>query len=132
GAQRDDLHLSKDAWGLKVQDTIKKSFAQYKYHHPAPVLAGTAKVKHVLTGRTVDAGTLVNQNGQADLGFDLAGLPLGQCQLLINNLLTEQFYYCGSAVLPSLFGVVELKLDSSLKANYRMVQADRSLSSPKP
>ncbi|MFL5740118.1 MAG: hypothetical protein ACJ75B_07865 [Flavisolibacter sp.] len=132
GATRNNLHLSLDPWGIMQQDSIKKTFSNYIYHHPAPVLANTARVKHLLSARTVNPVSIFIQSGETDLAFDLSGFPLGACQLLINNVLTEQFYYCGTDVLSSLFAILELKLDASLKQNYRIVQADRSITPAKP
>ena len=131
-ATRANLHLSKDPAGVKLADTIKKSFALYSFHHNSPILAGTAKVKHVLSGTEVQPSGLINQGGQADLSFQLLGLPIGRCELLINNLLTEQFYYLGPVPLPSVFGVVEISLDKAIKANYRVVEADFSLTGERP
>jgi hypothetical protein len=86
----------------------------------------------VLSGTEVQPSGLINQGGQADLSFQLLGLPIGRCELLINNLLTEQFYYLGPVPLPSVFGVVEISLDKAIKANYRVVEADFSLTGERP
>jgi len=75
-APRTGLHLSIDPTGVKgANDTIKRSDVTYRYHHPVPIAPNTAKIKHLLTGVSIDPYTVMNQNGQADLIFDLHTLP---------------------------------------------------------
>lgn len=132
-ATRGDLHLSKVALGVDgANDVIKKSGVNYQYHHSAIVLPGTAKVKHILTGITVDPLLVVNQGGQSDLTFALSKLPMGKCQLLINALPVDEFYYLEQYAGQIIFGIIELSLSQLLAANYRIIEADRSLIAQKP
>jgi hypothetical protein len=132
-AARTDLHLSVDPAGVKgSNDVIKRSGATYRYHHPVPVAPNTAKVKQLLTGISLDPYTLVNQNGQADLIFDLSTLPQGKCQLTISNAPVDNFYFTGQQVPQRIFGVIELSLATTLAANYRILEADRSLTPQRP
>ena len=132
-ATRGDLHLSKVALGVDgANDVIKKSGGNYRYHHMAAVMPGTAKVKHILTGTAVDPVLVVNQGGQSDLTFNLSALPMGKCQLLINALPVDEFYYLEQYAGQMIFGIIELSLSQTLAANYRIIEADRSLMAQKP
>ncbi len=132
-APRNSLHIMKDATGVNgPNDSIKKSSENYRFHHTAEVPTGTAKVKHILTGQATDPKSLVNQGGQCDLTFDLSSLPPGKCQLLINNVVTDQFFYLGKIASQHVFGVIELWLTHDLAANYRVVEPDRSLTPARP
>lgn len=132
-ASRNNLHLSKDASGVNgVNDSIKASAENYRFHHVAPVLPGTAKVKHVLTGESVEPSLIVNKGGQSDLTFNLSTLPVGKCQLLINNLPIDEFYYLERYALQPVFGIIEFSLSQTLASNYRIVESDRSLTAERP
>ena len=132
-APRTGLHLSIDPTGVKgANDTIKRSDVTYRYHHPVPIAPNTAKIKHLLTGVSIDPYTVMNQNGQADLIFDLHTLPQGKCQLNINGVPTDTFYFTGQLPPLPVFGLIELSLASTLAANYRIIEADRSLTAQRP
>jgi hypothetical protein len=132
-ATRDDLHLSKDAAGVDgTNDSIKTSTENYRFHHIAAVAQGTAKVKHVLSGQLVEPIQIVNQGGQSDLTFNLSALPMGKCELLINNIPQDQFYYLEKYSGQKVFGIIELSLASTLTSNYRIVEPDKSLIAQKP
>lgn len=132
-ALRNSLHLSKDASGVNgVNDSIKTSTENYRFHHVTPVLPGTAKVKHGLTGESVEPSLIVNQGTQSDLTFNLSTLPMGKCQLLINNLPIDEFYYLERYALQPVFGVIEFSLSQTLASNYRIVESDRSLTTERP
>jgi hypothetical protein len=132
-ALRTNLHLSADPLGVKgANDTIKSSAEIYRYHSATPVAVNTAKVMHLLTGVSIDPASLIVLGGQTDLIFDLTSLPSGKCQLLISNTAVEQFYYAGALPPRLLFGVIELSLNAALAANYRVVEADRSLTPARP
>lgn len=132
-ALRDNLHLTKDANSVdSALDTIKISAATYLYQHNAAVNEGTAKVVHNLTGKEVYPIALTVQAGKSNLSYDLSLLPLGKCQLLINNTPTDEFYYVGKNIPPSLFGVVELILSPSVLDKYRIIETDGSLKAQKP
>ena len=133
GAPRNNLHLSIDPAGVKGNnDRVKKSTALYRYHNGVPVAPNTAKVKHRLSGTSLDPVSLITQGGQSDLVFDLSPLPTGKCQLLISNAPVEEFYYTGALPQQPVFGVIELSLDAALGANYRILEADRSITAARP
>ena len=132
GALRGNLHLTASASGVNESaDTVVKMSSSYSYHHTAVVLAGTAVVKHSITGAEVEPKTIINQAASADLYFDLSLLPEGNCQLFINHIEEDAFYYMGSNP-PQAFGVIELLLAPSLDANYRIAEADRSIITERP
>lgn len=132
-APRNNLHLTKDASGVNgVNDSIKKSSENYRFHHTAVVAPDTAKVKHILTGEVIAPKSLVSQGGQSHLIFDLSALPSGKCQLLINNIPADEFYYLGKISGQLVFGVIELLLSQTLAANYRIIEPDRSLTPLRP
>ncbi|KAA2239276.1 hypothetical protein F0L74_24020 [Chitinophaga agrisoli] len=132
GAPRNSLHLTKSDTGVAEADSMHSSGPAYSFHQNAPVTAGTSIIKHLLTGATIAEKTLVNQNGEADLGFDLRRLPTGVCELWINHVKEDTFYYRGLTINTPVWGVVELSLSSVLDANYRLVEADRSLTPDRP
>lgn len=132
-ALRDHLHLSKGADGADgLNDAIKVSDANYRFHHPAVVVPGTAVVKQNRTGQLVQPLAVINSGGQCDLAFGLSGLAMGPCTLLINGVPADIFYYLGPVAGQRVFGVVEISLDPALLANYRVVEADRSLTGERP
>lgn len=132
-ATRNDLHLSKDAAGVDgTNDSIKTSAQNYRFHHIVAVLPNTAKVKHILSGQFVEPTLIVNQGGQSDLTFNLSTLPMGKCELLINNISHAQFYYLEKYAGQNVFGVIELSLASTLTSNYRIIEPDRSLIAQNP
>jgi len=132
-ATRNDLHLSKDAAGVDgAHDFIKTSTENYRFHHIAAVAQGTAKVKHVLSGQFVEPTLIVNQGGQSDLTFNLSALPMGKCNLLINNVAQDEFFYLEKYAGQNVFGIIELSLASTLTSNYRIIEPDRSLIAQKP
>ena len=132
-ATRNDLHLSKDVAGVDgTNDSIKTSTENYRFHHIAAVAQHTAKVKHILSGQFVEPALIVNQGGQSDLTFNLSTLPMGKCELLINNISQDQFYYLEKYAGQNVFGIIELSLASTLASNYRIIEADRSLIAQKP
>lgn len=132
-ALRNNLHITKDSSGVNgVNDSIKTSSENYRFHHVVVVTPGTAKVKHVLTGQSVAPTLIVNKAGQCDLTFDLSTLPMGKCELLINNLPTDEFYYLERYALQPVFGIAEFSLSQTLPANYRIIEPDRSLTAGRP
>jgi hypothetical protein len=132
-ATRDDLHLSKDVTGVDgTNDVVKKSTENYRFHHTATVAQGTAKVKHILSSQFVEPTLIVNQGGQSDLTFNLSTLSMGKCELLINNISQDQFYYLEKYSGQNVFGVIELSLVSTLPSNYRIIEPDRSLVAQRP
>jgi len=132
-APRNNLHISKNAAGVSgINDSIKTSTENYHYHHVTTVLAGTAKVKHMLTGQSAEPSLIVNRGGQSDLTFNLSTLPMGKCQLLISNMPTDEFYYLERYALQPVFGIIEFSLSDTLASNYRIIESDRSLTSNRP
>jgi hypothetical protein len=133
GALRNNLHLTIASAGVnEINDTVIRKNAGYTYHHGAIVAPGTAVVKHVLTGIEMKASSIINQIGSADIYFDLSDLPQGNCKLFINLVETDAFYYLGKNVPQQVFGVIEFSLANTLNANYRIVEADRSLLPARP
>lgn len=131
-AARSSLHMTHDAGGVNSNDLVRFATSAYSFHNASSISAGTAVVKHVLTGTVVAAKSLANQNGQADLAFDLSLLPSGKCQLLISNAVADEFYYLGNAFIQPVFGVVEINLSDALGANYRVVESDGSITPARP
>lgn len=133
GATRNNLYLSANTGGFdNVADKIKKSGGNYTYHPNAILSPGDAVVKHVLTGMEIEARAIVNGTGSSDLFFDLSTMPQGRCNLFINHIDTDNFYYVGAQVPNGLFGVIEISLSPLLQANYRVVEADKSLTPERP
>jgi hypothetical protein len=125
-AIRSNLHLNKNATGVKAEvDSIKKTNEIYHFQHSGIIPSGAAKVKHLLTGREVEPKSLLNEEGRTDLTFDLSSFPLGQCQLLINNVEADKFYNLGKISSQPFFGVIELSLSNTLAANYRILETDQ-------
>jgi hypothetical protein len=54
------------------------------------------------------------------------------CELYVNAALTDTFYHLADSPAAGLFGVIEINLAPTLDANYRVVEADRSLVAPAP
>lgn len=132
-ALRNNLHLSKNAAGVDgTNDSVKTSTENYRFHHTATVAQGTARVKHALSGQFVEPTLIVNQGGQSDLSFNLSTLPAGKCELLINNLLADEFYYLERYSTQAVFGIIELSLSDAIASNYRIIESDRSLTSERP
>ena len=132
-ATRDNLHLSKNAISVDgAVDTIKKSGANYRFHSATVITPNTAKIKHDLSGLLLDPVSSIIKSGQSDLSFDLSVLPVGKCHLLVNNLPVDEFYYLAGYAAQLVFGVVELSLSQTLPANYRIIEADKSLNAARP
>ncbi len=130
---RDDLHLTQDEAGVKwPDDSIKMVSDTYRYKYAAEVVAGTVKVKHLLSGAFVTPKFVINDAGKSDLLFDLFSVPSGKCQLLINNVVIEEFYYLGKTNGQPVFAVIELILSSTTASNYRMIEPDGSLTPQRP
>ena len=132
-APRNHLHLSVDAGGvIGTNDIVKKSSADYYFHHTSNVTAGTVVVKHLLTGFEIAPKSIVNQTGGADLYFDLSALPSGKCKLIISGTDKDNFYYLGLTEPSSIFGVIEIVLSPLPIANYRAVEAGDILTTIRP
>ncbi|ASU33899.1 hypothetical protein [Mucilaginibacter xinganensis] len=132
-AVRNNLHLTKNVAGVDGNaDQLKKATANYKYNFAGVITAADAKVKHLLTGATVTASSVIVQNTLSDITFNLSALPSGCCQLLVNNVVTDTFYFLGTMANQQIFGVVELSLSSALPANYRIIEPDQSLVTARP
>ncbi|MCW3090716.1 MAG: hypothetical protein JWP81_1785 [Ferruginibacter sp.] len=132
-APRNNLHITKSASGVdSTADYIKKSGEIYRYHHNLPVTPGTAVVKHLFTGIEISAGSTINDAGESDLIFNLSVLNNGKCELLINNIVTDEFYYTGPVFGDHIFAVLELSLSSLLDANYRIVEANKTIIPNRP
>jgi hypothetical protein len=131
-APRNNLHLAKAATGAAEADSIKTSSAAYTFHSPTPVAPGTTAIKHLLTGAGITEKNIITQSGASDVFFDLTPLPSGVCQLWINHVLQDEFYYPGNISYGPLFGVAEIALSPLLDANYRVIEADRSLTPERP
>jgi hypothetical protein len=132
-ALRNNLHLSKGAAGVDgTNESIKTSTENYRFHNTATVAQGTARVKHTLSGQIVEPTLIANQGGQSDLSFNLSTLPIGKCELLINNLLADEFYYLERYSTQAVFGIIELSLSDAIASNYRIIESDRSLTPERP
>lgn len=132
-ALRTNLHLSKNKLGVDGNnDQVKKADANYKYSFAGVVTTAQAVVKHLLTGVTVNATSVIVQGTNSMLSFNLSALPSGRCQLLISNVLTDSFYFLGTMASQPVFGIIELILAATLAANYRIIEADQSLLPARP
>jgi len=132
-APRDNLHITTGTAGVNgTVDVVKRSGSNYRYHHSSPVATGTAVVKNVLTGIQTEPASIINQGGQSDLLFDLNILPAGKCQLLISGTLKDEFYFLKQTSINPVFAVVEVMLSQSVQSNYRVVEADQSLTPARP
>jgi hypothetical protein len=132
-AARNNLHLSKNKVGVNgANDQIKTASAGYNFSFAGVLTPGEAKVKHLLTGALIDSKSIVVDGVQSVVSFDLSLLPSGCCQLLVNKVLTDTFYFLGTMANQQVFGVIELSLASTLPANYRIVEPDQSLTPTRP
>ncbi len=132
-ALRTNLHLSKNKLGVDGNtDQVKKSDAYYSYSFAGVVTPAQAVVKHLLTGLTINAASVIVQGTNSMLKFDLSAFPSGRCQLLISNAVTDTFYFLGTMANQAVFGVIELSLAATLPANYRVVEPDQSLLPARP
>lgn len=131
-APRDDLHLSIDAAGVKAGDLIKRVSGTYTYTSMVPVAPGTARVRHLVTGREEQPESLVTEAGKSYLLFDLSSFTPGPCQLRVSAVVTDEFYYTGMTPNASAFGIISLSLNTALQANYRIVEADGSITPQRP
>lgn len=132
-APRDNLHITTGAGGVDgTADVVKRSGPNYRYHHNAPVATGTCFVKHLLSGVQTGPTSIINQGGQSDLLFNLASLPSGKCQLLIGGGVIDDFYFLKQTSASPVFAVVEVMLSQALQNNYRVVEADQSLTPLRP
>ncbi len=132
-ALRANLHLSKDVNGVKgSNDRMKYNGNAYTFVYGSPVAPGNAYLVHQLTGAIIQPRAIINDLSSARLLFDLSSLPSGICKLFVNAAPTDMFYYLPQIAAGNLFGVVEIDLSPSLDANYRVVEADRSLQAPAP
>ena len=131
-APRDALHLSMDPSGVKPDDLMRTATANYRYHSPAPVATGNVVVKHLLTGKEIVPASLVNEGGGANISFNLTSLPSGKCHLLISGSVEEIFYYTGATLRRPFFAIVEIMLSAVIAENYRVIEADRSLTPVRP
>ena len=132
-AVRNNLHLSLAAAGVNgANDTIKTSGPHYRFHNAAIVAAGTAKILRVASGDILQPISVINQAGQSDLSFNLSPLLAGRCQLFINNVVVDEFFYPGNSGGGFLFGIVEILLAATVAANYRVIETDNSLTPARP
>lgn len=132
-ALRDHLPITKDSEGVKVQDVIKKTAAMYNFQKPSPMTPGTVKVKHLLSGKELPPKTFITEGGKTTVMFDLSSLFPGKCQMLESGITLEEFYYAGNFHLNSrVFGVIDISLDATLPANYRVIESDGSLTPQRP
>lgn len=132
-APRTSLHISVDSAGVDGNnDLIKRSFSDYRFHHTAMVVAGTAFIRHLLTGAQMEPRTIVNQSGESDLYFDLSSFPSGKCKLVINASDKDLFYHIGVSAASKVFGVIEISLADLLQANYRVLEPGSILTADRP
>jgi hypothetical protein len=126
------LHLTKVAAGVDGdQDRLERSTENYSVSSRRRGCARHGKGEAPPHRRRVLPSAIVNDAGKSDLVFDLHSLPVGRCELAIAGAVKDMFYFAPSSE-PQEFGLVELVLSSTLAANYRMVEPDRSLTSARP
>lgn len=132
-AARNNLHITKGKTGVDgVNDQVKKSGSVYTFSYAGVLTPADVKVKHILTGATIGPASIVVQNTKSVVTFDLSALPSGRCQLLVNNVVNDAFYFMGTMASQRVFGVIELSLTPTLTSNYRVVEADHSLVPARP
>ncbi len=132
-AARNNLHLSASAAGIfGGSDALGFARATYRFVNGMPVNAATTFVRHLLTGAEIAPAACTNEEGGANLLFDLSALPAGVCELWIAGALEDTFYHLVDTDIRPVFGVVELSLNSGLEENYRAIEPDRSLSAQRP
>ena len=131
-AARDNLHLSTDAAGVAVGDTLKKVQGSYTYTYGAHIAPGNAKLKHATSGLELLPSSLVNDSGQALLNFDLATFPSGKCELQIGGVTVEEAYHLKGTGEATVFAVVECALETLALPNYTIVEADGSITPQRP
>lgn len=132
-ALRDQLPITKDSEGAKLPDVIKKAAGMYTFQKLSPMAPGTAKVKHLLSGRELLPKTFITEGGKTAVVFDLTSLSPGKCQMLESGVTLEEFYYTGNHHLYSrAFGVIDIALDATLPENYRAIESDGSLTPERP
>lgn len=85
----------------------------------------------MLSGAFITPHSKTNSPGKTDLFFNLSAFASGRCQVLVNNVVVQEFYYTPDAS-SNVFGVIELFLSSAIQENYRLVESDRSLQQQKP
>ena len=129
---RNDLYLSKAAGISGGSDWLAYAKGSYRFHHTSMVDATTAKVKHPRSGSESPPVSCINTNAEADLLFDLSALPAGMCELWIGNVIEDSFYHLVATGIQPIFGVIELSLDAGLDTDYRIIEADRSLTEQRP
>jgi len=127
-AARNNLHISKSKTGVDgANDQVKKSGSIYTFSYAGVLTPADVKVKHILTGATIGPASIIVQNTKSVVTFDLSVFPSGRCQLLVNNVINDSFYFLGTMANQQVFGVIELSLAPGLNSNYRIVEADQSL-----
>ncbi|WP_143306495.1 hypothetical protein [Chitinophaga vietnamensis] len=132
-APRNNLHITVDSGGVKgSNDLVNYSGASYSFRNSAPVVPGTTKVKHRLTGAELQPTAILNDLTFGDVKYNLLPLPSGICDLYIGGIVKDTFYYAVGLPSQPVLGVIELSLSSLLPANYRVVEPDRSLNAPAP
>jgi hypothetical protein len=97
-----------------------------------PVAPGTARVKHLATGQETLPKSLLTESGKSYLLFDLSSFAPGTCQLLISAVVADNFYYTGITQDIPVFAILSFSLDSALQSNYRIVEADGSITPQRP
>ncbi|MBV8255965.1 MAG: hypothetical protein JO154_25445 [Chitinophaga sp.] len=132
-APRSNLHLSKDVNGVKgTNDSMKYNSNAYTFVNSTPVTPGNAWLIHQLTGTIIQPRAIINDLSSARLLFDLTSLPSGICELFVNAVQVDSFYYLPMPAAGNLFGVMEINLSPNLDGNYRVIESDRSLQAPAP
>jgi hypothetical protein len=121
GASRNDLHLMTDNDQVKTnKDLAKSQGSDYVYEHNALVAMGTVKVRFLDTNQLIDPTFIQKSPTGSTLIFDLQSLSTGRCQLEINGVVFDSFYYTGS--LDNVFGIIELYFDNLMPNNYRILE----------
>ena len=131
-AIRSSLHLSRESDGVKSEDLLKTSGQNYKFHEPAIINSDGVELKHLASGKTFAAQSLVVTEGETDLFFSLTSLPTGKCELRVGGILKDAFYYVGKGLAKPTFAIVEFLLSPVLESNYRIVEPDGSITQQRP
>ena len=131
-APKDNLHLNIDPLRVSNSDAIKKATGTYEYIHAAVLNPGAAKLKHIASGYEALPSSQNNQGGQTFLSFNLAGFPTGMCELQIGGVKVETAYHWNDQLGADVFAIMEFSLEALALPNYRIVEADGSITPQRP
>lgn len=129
-APRTALPLTKSTHTDPVTDIIRRQGNTYLFQTtgaPEDVV-----LRHIASQKEVAPTSVTTAGSTKRMLFNLPAEPMGKYELLDTGILKDSFYYLPTGQEERLCGVIELFLDSSLPAHYRLVEPDRTLQVQKP